>query len=84
MEYALCHLNNKLPDGVVRIIMEYEFPTRKWYTRLLLDNYVIYQKFKICRHIEKPSEPISGTGTFMKFAYRWTNIINYNKVCVVV
>ncbi len=83
MEFAINYLISILPIDIINKISSYEPTSRVFYTQLELDNYLIRQKFCLCKQINKPNGRNTPDRIILNYADRWTNIIKYKRIKIV-
>jgi hypothetical protein len=77
MEFISKYLYDKLPEEIIRKIYEFEYSTKKFHIKIILDPYTIYSKNIICRQLEKYSN--ESIEIYINKTIRWDAIIKYNQ-----
>lgn len=76
MDLYSAYFKKFLPDDIYDKILDYEWSSKKWHTKLELDNYTIRNKFIVSRQISKYrlSEEV-----YLDYSIKWNNIIIFKR-----
>lgn len=73
----LLFLIKKIPLDTIKHIDSFLLSTRYWYIVNPIDNYEIYNRFKICREIS--SRGLENNNYVFLYSAIWSSIINHKK-----
>ncbi len=78
MDIYSVYFKQFLPDDMYNKILDYEWSSKKWHTKLELDNYTIRNKFIVSRQISKPHRDEINE-VYIDYSIKWNNIIIFKR-----